>query len=89
MLTVSYGAVHTWKGFWIHLGTISIGLLIALGLEQAVVSLDHLHERHRLEQDLQLEAKKNLMLMDIDITYFDAMLPWLLQLRGDVNALRE
>jgi len=84
-----HGPVHTWKGFWIHLGTISIGLLIALGLEQAVVSLDHLHERDRLEQDLQLEAKKNLILIDIDKTYFDAMLPWLLQLRGDVNALRE
>jgi hypothetical protein len=82
-------SIQAWKGFWIHLGTISIGLLIALGLEQAVVALDHLHERHRLEADLQLEARKNLILMDIDNAYVDAMLAWLLQLRSGVSDLRE
>jgi hypothetical protein len=30
------GAANTWKEFLIHLGTISIGLLIAIGLEQSV-----------------------------------------------------
>ena len=30
---------HTWKGFWIHLGTITIGLLIAISLEQGVEKL--------------------------------------------------
>jgi hypothetical protein len=28
-----HGAAHTWKDFWIHLGTIPIGLLFAIGLE--------------------------------------------------------
>ena len=28
--------VHTWKGCFIHLATIVIGLLIAVGLEQMV-----------------------------------------------------
>jgi hypothetical protein len=28
--------IHTWKNFFIHLATISIGLLIAIGLEQTV-----------------------------------------------------
>jgi hypothetical protein len=82
-------SIQAWKGFWIHLGTISIGLLIALGLEQVVVALDHLHERHRLEADLQLEARKNLILMDIDNAYVDSMLPWLLQLRKGVSDLRD
>jgi hypothetical protein len=82
-------AAHTWKDFWIHLGTISIGLLIALGLEQCVVAVHHLHERHRLEQALRLEANKNLILMDIDNQYFDATLPWLVQLRAKVDTLRE
>ncbi|MGA8707707.1 MAG: hypothetical protein WB646_12045, partial [Steroidobacteraceae bacterium] len=31
--------VHTWKDFFIHLATISIGLLIAIGLEQSAVYL--------------------------------------------------
>jgi hypothetical protein len=81
-------AAHTWTDFWIHLGTIAIGLLIAIGLEQSVEALHRLHERHRLEQDLQMEAKKNLILMDIDNQHFDAMLAWLIQLRGQVDAMR-
>jgi len=81
--------VHTWKDFWVHLATISIGLLIAIGLEQSVEAIHRLHERHRLEQDLQLEAKKNLILMDIDYQSFDLTRPWLIQLRAKVEEMRE
>jgi hypothetical protein len=81
--------VHTWKDFWVHLATISIGLLIAIGLEQSVEAIHRLHERHRLEQDLQLEAKKNLILMDIDYQSFDLIRPWLIQLRAKVEEVRE
>ncbi|MGH8232350.1 MAG: hypothetical protein ACRESY_11055, partial [Steroidobacteraceae bacterium] len=84
-----HGAARTWTDFWIHLGTISIGLLIAIGLEQSAEALHRLHQRHRLEQDLQLEAKKNLVLMEIDNRYFDATLPWLIQLRNKVDEVRE
>jgi hypothetical protein len=84
-----HGAAHTWKDFWIHLGTISIGLLIAIGLEQSVEAIHRLDERHRLEEDLQLEARKNLILMDIDNQYFDATLPWLIQLRNKVEEMRD
>jgi len=31
-----HGGLHTWKDFWIHLGTITLGLLIAISLEQSV-----------------------------------------------------
>ena len=81
--------VHTWKDFWVHLATISIGLLIAIGLEQSVEAFHRLHERHRLEQDLQLEAKKNLILMDIDYQSFDLTRPWLIQLRTKAEEMRE
>jgi hypothetical protein len=77
------------EGLLDHLGTISIGLLIAIGLEQSVEAVHRLHERHRLEEDLQLEAKKNLILMDIDNQYFDATLPWLIQLRNKVEEMRD
>jgi hypothetical protein len=85
----AHGAAHSWKDFWIHLGTISMGLLIAIGLEQGVEAIHRLQERHRLEADLQLEAKKNLILMDIDNQYFDATRPWLIELRSKVDAMRE
>jgi len=39
-------SIHTWKGFFIHIATIVIGLLIAVGLEQTV---EHFHQRHQVE----------------------------------------
>jgi hypothetical protein len=40
-------ATHTWKDFFIHLATIVVGLLIAVGLEQWV---EHIHHGHRLAE---------------------------------------
>jgi hypothetical protein len=51
-------ATHTWKDFWIHLGTIAAGLLIAISLEQSVEALHRLHERHQLQEDLRAEGER-------------------------------
>jgi hypothetical protein len=40
-------AAHTWRDFFIHIATIVIGLLIAIGLEQSV---EYLHHRHLLAE---------------------------------------
>jgi len=37
-------AVHSWRDFFVHIATIVTGLLIAVGLEQAVESIHH-HNR--------------------------------------------
>ena len=50
-------SLHSWKDFWIHLGTITIGLLIAISLEQSVEKLHHLHQRHELEEELRGEGE--------------------------------
>jgi hypothetical protein len=39
--------VHAWKDFFIHIATIVVGLLIAVGLEQTV---EHLHHRSQLAE---------------------------------------
>ena len=44
-------AVHTWKDFFIHIATIVIGLLIAIGLEQTV---EFFHHRHQAREGLVL-----------------------------------
>lgn len=55
--------VHTWKNYFIHLATISIGLLIAIGLEQTV---EYFHQRHQVRemtekiQEESLENRKTL-----------------------------
>ena len=86
---VPHGGLHTWKDFWIHLGTITLGLLIAISLEQSVEWLHHLHQRHQLEADLHAEAEKNLAIMDDDdYPYFDALLAQIAANRERVDAMR-
>jgi hypothetical protein len=62
-----HGGIHTWKDFWIHLGTITIGLLIAISLEQGVEALHRLHERHVLQHDLREEAERNRDILTTDM----------------------
>jgi hypothetical protein len=72
-------AAHTWKDFFIHIATISVGLLIAVGLEQSVEAVHHAHQRHALEAQLQAEAQRNLDLTQgnldklmLQLHYFEA-----------------
>src|ERR1700730_1204283 len=44
-------SIHTWKSFFIHIATIVIGLLIAVGLEQAVETI-HWHNQVRAARDV-------------------------------------
>src|SRR5215472_6958684 len=52
--------IFTWKQFFIHMTTVCLGLLIALGLEQGVEALHRHHQRHQLEADLRAEGIRNL-----------------------------
>jgi len=61
------GGIHTWRDFWIHLGTITIGLLIAIGLEQSVEWMHRVHEMHVLQGELRDEGAENLKAMRVDI----------------------
>ena len=60
-------ATHSWKDFFIHIATICVGLLIAIGLEQAVEAIHHRHERDVLVQEMRLEAERNILLLHTDI----------------------
>jgi hypothetical protein len=83
-----HGGVHTWKDFWIHLGTITLGLLIAVGLEQSVEKLHRLNERHQLQADLRQEGLNNQEIIAGDMKNNDSRLNWLLRLRADVDRMR-
>lgn len=54
-----HGAIHTWKDFLLHIATITIGLLIAIGLEQTVRYVHHLNQLQRAREELSLEAAEN------------------------------
>ncbi len=62
-----HSTVHTWRDFLIHIATITIGLLIAIALEQCVEYLDHIHQRHQLQYDLLEEAKRNRDILTADL----------------------
>ena len=55
---------HTWKDFFLHIGTIAVGILIAIGLEQTVELLHENHQRTELRKAANTDAR--LYLRDVD-----------------------
>ncbi|HEY2683017.1 MAG TPA: hypothetical protein VGI93_05875 [Steroidobacteraceae bacterium] len=51
--------LHTWKDFFIHIATIAVGLLIAIGLEQSVEYVHHRHQLRDARDQLALELDGN------------------------------
>jgi hypothetical protein len=78
-------AIHSVREFLIHMLAIVLGLLIAIGLEQSVEGLNHLHERHQLEADMRAEAAANAGILS---THLDVNIPELVQYRADIVAVR-
>jgi hypothetical protein len=66
-LHAPHSAIHTWSDFLIHIATITIGLLIAIALEQGVESVHHMHQRQQLQSDLLEEAKRNRDILTTDL----------------------
>jgi hypothetical protein len=58
--------IMTWKQFFIHMGTIVLGILIALSLEQTIEWTHHRHQRHQLIEDMHEEAEENIKVIDED-----------------------
>ena len=63
-------SIHTWKGFFIHIATIVIGLLIAIGLEQSVEYIHHRHQLQEARRELLIEVDENLDLVELNIESF-------------------
>jgi hypothetical protein len=55
-----HAPTHTWRDFFIHIATIVIGLLIAIGLEQTVEAIHHHHQREELREALLQDNQKAL-----------------------------
>jgi hypothetical protein len=68
--------IFTWKQFFIHMATVCLGLLIALGLEQLAENLHHRHELHLLRDTLQDEDEKSLRDLVGAEAYANAYFAW-------------
>jgi hypothetical protein len=65
-------ATHTWRDFLLHIATICVGLLIAVGLEQSVEAVHRAHERRELIEDFRNECRKTIHLTGRNITSYAA-----------------
>jgi hypothetical protein len=81
-------AATTWRDFFIHIATITIGLFIAIGLEQTVEAVHHLHQRHELEEHLREELRGNVGRDEVDFVKFGQMRAYFLELKSAVSARR-
>jgi hypothetical protein len=55
-----HAPTHSWRDFFIHIATIVLGLLIAIGLEQSVEALHHRDQRNELTEHMRAEAERSL-----------------------------
>ena len=76
---------NTWRDFFIHIATISIGLLIALGLEAAVELLHHHHLREETRQNLRAEIQDNQQTFSKDMRYLEGETR---ELKDDITLLQ-
>jgi hypothetical protein len=67
-------AIHSWKDILIHIGIISIGLLIAIGLDETVVYFHHQNQAHQLEESLRQESLANRDVVKFDIASIDTLI---------------
>jgi hypothetical protein len=58
---------RSWEDFFIHIATIVVGLLIAVGLEQTVEGIHHRNERAELTEQMRAEAEHNVPVIQEDI----------------------
>jgi hypothetical protein len=77
--------VHTWRQFLIHIAAITIGLLIAIGLEQTVVYCHHRHQLQEARRELAAELEENRRILAKNL---DAVRKMKVDLDADMALLR-
>ena len=55
----AHHAASTWRDFFIHIATIVLGLLIAIGLEQTVERIHQHYQLRETRETLERERKAN------------------------------
>ncbi len=89
-----HGSVHSWRDFFIHIATITIGLLIAISLEGMVEAAHHWHIvreareniRREIEQN-EKQAKENIEYVQSDAARMKQNMEWARDLRADSHAM--
>lgn len=59
----AHHAAATWRDFFVHIATIVLGLIIAVGLEQTVEYFHHRHQARETRDNIQSEIATNLSIL--------------------------
>jgi hypothetical protein len=78
--------IRTWRDFFVHMGTICLGLLIALGLEQVAEAVHHAHQRAELREALDTDSRQAIIDAKRSEHFSDQMIAWLTMRIGQVRA---
>jgi hypothetical protein len=70
--------IESWRDFFVHMGTICLGLLIAIGLEQSVEAFHRAQERHELREALDRDSREAIVDAGRSEAFADARIAWLL-----------
>jgi len=84
----AHRAATTWRDFFIHIATIVIGLLIAIGLEQTVEFFHHRHEAEHAREMLAAEMAINDHIQQQDLQILAMHEDYLFQDLGVIQHLR-
>src|SRR5579875_757419 len=79
---------HTWKDFFIHIATIVVGLLIAIGLEQTVEKIHDAHMRNELQKQLSEQCDGNRAYIDEDVRIAEAYIDWTDEVGGKLTSAK-
>ncbi len=78
--------IHSWRDFLVHIGAIAVGLLLALGLEQAVELVHHRHLRAEMETRIHGALEADLKIDADSFVQLRGNLAYLTELRNAVTA---
>ena len=81
----SHPPIRTWREFFLHIVTIVIGLLIAIGLEQSVEHVHHHYQLREARRELSKEVDDNLRIVEFNI---ESTRKAALALEADIAILR-
>jgi hypothetical protein len=83
------GGIHSWRDFFVHMATIVLGIMIAIGLEQTLEAIHHRHQQAHVEADLDADIRGNLSINAFDLRRSAEVRSYLMTLRNSVDARRQ
>ena len=79
-------AARGWRDFFVHIGTIAVGLLLALGLEQSVLAVHHHQQSLEIERQMNEVLRWDLRLNQDNFRQLRAFRSYLTELKDSINS---